>query len=467
MPETLQQGQGIAFFDSLVEKRKRDRARHAEFYRDRVRWLSTAIPQDASIIDIGCGIGTVLSRLPQAKKVGIDFSPKMIEEAQSSDQSSTYVVDNAESLRHSEKYEYVLLLDTINYLHDVQKALEEIKGKLSTPETRVIVTSFNFLWQPLFRIGELVGYKTKFPAQNWLSRSDIRNLLEMAGFEVIETSGRMLCPIWIPLISWLCNRFLASLPLLRRLGMIQTFIARPLISSDKNYSVTILSAMRNEKGNVSQIANAMPKMGSSTEILFIEGHSTDGTWEEIEQVSRESNNEIVIRGLKQPGKGKADALHYGIANSTGDILVVYDGDFTVHPSELPKLVEALASGNAEFVNGSRLVYPMKGKAMPVLNLLGNKVFSGLFSWLFAQTIVDVLSPVKAFFRSDYARMTTRMDPFGDFDLFFGASKQHRKMREVPIHYLERTYGQSKMRPFRHGYLLFRMFLKGTKETRWS
>lgn len=464
MTNTLQDRR--AFFDSLVPKRIRDAARHGEFYRDRVRWLSRIVPHDASVIDIGCGIGTVLSALPNTEKTGIDFSERMIEQARKNDTTSEYVVDDAEELRYAKTHEYVLLLDTINYLKDVQKAFENIRSNLCTDDTRVVITAFNFLWSPVFRIGEIFGYKTKFPAQNWLDLSDIRNLLEMSGFEVIETGGRMLCPVWIPLLSALCNRILASLPLLRRLCLVQTIIARPIAEPQKNFSVTVLSAMRNEKGNVASIVNAMPLMGISTEVLFIEGHSTDGTWEEIERVRDAKRRTVTVRGLKQPGKGKADALHHGIRESTGDILIVYDGDFTVHPSELPKLYDALASGRAEFVNGSRLVYPMHGKAMPILNLLGNKTFSALFSWLFSQPIVDVLSPVKAFYRRDYARMTTRMDPFGDFDLFFGAAKQHRRIRETPVHYLERTYGHTKMRPFRHAALLLRMWCTGAKDLKW-
>ncbi len=455
-----------AYFNALASVRVSDAKRHSVYYRDRVRWLQTMIPTDASVIDVGCGIGLILKELPQKEKIGIDFSPAMIQEARRSDSSSTYIEDNVELLHHHHSADYVLLLDGIHFLHDVERSLRNIRSQLCHERTRLVITHYNFLWQPLFLLAEIIGWKTRFPEQNWLVRSDIQNLLDLSGFEVIETCERVLFPLPIPLIEPFCNRFLASLPIFRALCLVKTIIARPIGFPPKNLSVTVLSAVRNERGNIKEIAASMPLMGDSTELIFIEGHSSDGTFEEIEHVSAANAGPISIRGLRQPGKGKGDALHYGMQQAKGDIIVIYDGDFTVHPSELPKLIEVLASGKAEYLNGSRLVYPLEKGAMRLLNLFGNKCFSILFSWLFKQKMIDTLTPVKAFFRRDYTHMTLRMDPFGDFDIFFGASMQQLKMREVPVHYLERTYGTTKMRPFRHAWMLLTMFFFGAKRLRW-
>jgi SAM-dependent methyltransferase len=455
-----------AFFDQLAPKRARDARRHGEFYRDRVRWLSRILRHDASVVDVGCGVGSILAKLPHTKKTGIDFSPQMIERAKEHDHGSNYIVDDVEQLSYAQLCDAVLLLDTINFLQDIESALSGIRAKLCHERTRLVITSYNFLWQPIFLLGELLRWKTRFPEQNWLQRSDIENLLVLTGFEVVERGQRILCPFYVPLLSHFCNTYLSQLPLLRLFCMVQTTIARPLPQHRTEYSVTVLSAVRNEKGNIQKIADMIPAMGSHTELLFAEGHSTDGTWEEIERIAREHKGPVQIRGVKQPGTGKADALHCGARASHGDIIIVYDGDFTVHPGELPKLYDALSSGRAEFVNASRLVYPLAEGAMRLLNLIGNKVFSMLFSWLFSQHLTDSLSPVKAFFRADYERMHTRMDPFGDFDFFLGGSQQHLKMREIPVHYLPRTYGQTKIRRFHHGWLLFKMFLHGAKKLRW-
>ncbi len=454
------------YFDQLAAHRARDARRHRTYYRDRDRWLRQLIRPEMSVIEVGCGTGLALAPLPNMKKVGLDFSPEMIQCARKADPLTDYRVDDAERLEHQGTYDYVLLLDTINYLSDVQAALEQIHARLCHNRTRLVITHYNFLWQPLFWLGETLGYKTRFPEQNWLSRADIVNLLDLTGFEPVQTGGRVLLPVGIPLIEPFCNRVLASLPLFRSLCLVKTIIARPRPTGRASKTVTVLSAVRNERGNIEPIAKAMPKMGLRTELLFVEGHSSDGTWEEIERVSALSWPGLTVRGIKQPGRGKADALHCGAAASAGDIIVIYDGDFTVHPSELPKLIDVLETGKGEMVNASRLVYPLEQGAMRFLNLLGNKTFSLIFSWLFSQKLVDTLSPVKAFFRADYRRMDSRMDPFGDFDFFLGAAEQQLKMREVPVRYLERTYGVTKIRRFHHAWLLMRMFFHGARKLKW-
>ena len=456
-----------AFFDALASRRERDARRHSTYYRDRLDWLKNMIPSDASIAEVGSGIGWTLSRLPQTKKVGIDLSSKMIDVAKQNDASSTYVQNDVEHLTHRGEYDYVLMLDSINSLGDVQAALTSIRTNLCGERTRLVITHYNFLWQPIFMLGELLGWKTKFPEQNWLSRNDLVNLLDLTGFEVVSAGERMLCPVGIPLVEQFFNHILVTLPFLRVFGLTKTIIARPLRKERKEYSVSILSAVRNERGNIARIAQTMPTMGTRTELIFVEGHSTDGTWEEMERVRKEGNAGIEIKTFKQPGRGKGDALHFGASQATGDILMVYDGDFTVHPLELRKQYDILADGRAELVNASRLVYPLEKGAMRLKNLIGNKVFSAMFSWLFMQKLVDTLSPVKALFRHHYKKMTLRRDPFGDFDLFFGASAQQLKMREVPIHYLERTYGVTKMRPFKHAWMLLKMFFFGARKLRWN
>ncbi len=454
------------FFDTLAPRRAQDVRRHRVYYADRLKWLKRFIRHDASIIELGCGTGATLAHLPHARKTGIDFSPAMIELARSHDKTSEYFVDDIQSLHYAKTYDYVLLLDTVNFLTDVQLAFRQIREKLCHSGTHLIITHYNFLWQPLFLIAEKLGWKTKFPEQNWLSRNDIRNLLQMTGFDVIEYGERLLFPLSIPLLSRFCNKYLISLPFFRAFALVKYVVARPLPTERIEQSVTIVSAVRNEKGNISQIVSAMPSIGTATELIFIEGHSVDGTWEEIERVIAEYKGPVTVRGMKQTGTGKANALHCGLLASTNDIIIVYDGDYTVHPSELPKMYDVLADGKAEFVNASRLVYPMEQGSMRILNLFGNKMFSVLFSWLFSQKLVDVLSPLKAFSRFHYQYMTSRRDPFGDFDLFLGGAEQQLKMMEVPVHYLARSYGTTKIRRFHHGWLLLCMCLFGAKRIKW-
>lgn len=462
----MQQAHPKAFFDALAPKRERDAKRHRAYYDDRVRWLKWLIPATATIADLGCGVGVTLRQLPQRTKTGIDWSQEMLARAKQHDGSSAYIEDDIEHLTHNRPYDYVLLLDTINYLRDIQGCLGNIRSKLCHDRTRVVITYYNFLWQPLFIVGQWLRLKTWFPEQNWLNRSDIENLLEISGFETVQSGERLLLPLRIPLLGPLCNRFLISLPLIRRLGLVRYIIARPLPRTRTEHTVTVLSAVRNERGNIAPIVERMPMMGNGTELLFIEGHSSDGTWEEIQHISAAYHGPLKIRGLKQTGKGKANALHEGMAQSSGDIVMIYDGDLTMDPRDLPKLYDVLAEGRAEFVNASRVVYPMREGAMRFLNLIGNRCFSILFTWLFSQHLRDVLSPVKAMYRKEYGAVTTRMDPFGDFDFFLGAARVQLKMREVPVRYLERTYGVTKIRRFHHAWLLLKMCFRGARLLRW-
>jgi glycosyltransferase involved in cell wall biosynthesis len=195
----------------------------------------------------------------------------------------------------------------------------------------------------------------------------------------------------------------------------------------------------------------------------VDGHSTDGSCEEIEAIIRESSDKE-IRLLIQPGQGKGDAVRYAFAHAKNDVLMILDADLTVPPEDLPKFYHAIASRKGEFINGTRLVYPMEREAMRMLNILGNKFFSVALSWLLNQPLKDTLCGTKVLLLRDYQAIARGrnyfgdFDPFGDFDLIFGAAKLNMKILEVPIRYRERTYGSTNISRFRHGWLLLKMTL---------
>jgi glycosyltransferase involved in cell wall biosynthesis len=172
----------------------------------------------------------------------------------------------------------------------------------------------------------------------------------------------------------------------------------------------------------------------------------------------------MIKGMQQPGKGKADAVFTAFDAATGDVLMILDADLTVPPEQLTAFWQAIRSGKGEFVNGSRLVYRMEDEAMRSLNLIANKLFSIIFTWLLSQRFTDTLCGTKVLRRTDYIRLKAgrayfgNFDPFGDFDLIFGASKLNLKVVEIPIRYANRTYGETQISRFRHGFMLLRMVL---------
>jgi SAM-dependent methyltransferase len=450
------------YFDRLANKRARFIKRNRYYYRDLIKFLKYSVPQDASVIELGCGIGNVISALPNTNKVGVDFSDKMIEEAKKKNPNVKYNIDDIENLNHSQSYDYVLLLDAINSLNDVQKTLTDLRMKLCHDRTRIVITYYNILWEPIMRLGEILHIKTPSLKQSWLSRGDVRALLDLARFEVVTEGERLLFPKFFPALSWLLNVFIAKLPILRRLCLVQYVIARPLPYERKEYSVSILIPARNESGNIERALKEIPKFGTSQEIIFVEGNSTDDTWEVIKEMSEKYKNEWEIQCLQQPGKGKGDAVRAGFAKAKKEVLMILDADLTVDPSELPKFYEAIAGGTGEFINGSRLVYPMDKEAMRILNMIANKCFGVLFTWILGQRLKDTLCGTKVLLKSDYDRITANrsyfgdFDPFGDFDLLFGSAKQNLKIIDVPIRYRDRTYGSTNISRFRHGLLLLRM-----------
>ncbi len=360
----------------------------------------------------------------------------------------------------------------MNSLSDVQQTLSDIRVKLCSDRTRLVLTYYNVLWEPLLRLGEFLRIKTPMPPQSWLSRGDVRALLALARFEVVTEGERLLFPRFFPGVSWLLNTILAKLPLLRRLCLVKYVIARPLPYERKEYSVSIIIPARNEAGNIERALQTMPLFGKSQEIIFVEGNSTDNTWSTIQEIGKKYKGTWETQYLKQPGKGKGDAVRAGFAVAKNDVLMILDADLTVDPSDLPKFYDALASGAGEFINGSRLVYPMERQAMQLLNIFANTFFGMLFTWLLGQRIKDTLCGTKVLLRSDYEAVARNrryfgdFDPFGDFDLLFGAAALNLKVIDVPIRYRERTYGSTNIHRWRHGWLLLKMCVVAARKLKF-
>ena len=218
---------------------------------------------------------------------------------------------------------------------------------------------------------------------------------------------------------------------------------------------------RNEAGNIPAIFSRIPEMGGLTELLLIEGHSTDDTYAVMElEASRHPERHCTL--LRQTGTGKGDAVRTAFDQALGDILMILDADLTVAPEDLPRFYEALVSGKGEFINGVRLVYPLEDRAMRFFNFLGNKFFSLAFSWLLGQPVKDTLCGTKVIWKKDYETLSANrsyfgnFDPFGDFDLLFGAAKLGLKIIDLPIRYRQRIYGTTNIQRWKHGWLLLRM-----------
>jgi hypothetical protein len=417
------------------------------------------IPPSASVLEIGCGSGDLLARLSNRNITGLDLSEHKIAEARQRLPHGRFEVMAGELFESAEKYDVIILSDTINFVGDVQLLFSKVL-KMSHPRTRLVMNFYNTLWRPILSAARWLGIKRPEPPSSWLSRDDVLNLLNLADWQVVQQQSRILAPIPMAGIGTLINRFLG--PLLQTFCLAIFCVARPRIAvGNRDFSVSVVIPARNEAGNIEAAVLRTPEMGRFTELIFVEGNSTDNTWEEIQRVAQKYPDKQ-IKILQQSGKGKGDAVRVGFAAATGEILMILDADLTMPPEELPKFYDVLANGHAEFANGVRLVYPMEKEAMRFLNMCANKFFSIAFTWLLSQPVKDTLCGTKVLFNEEYQSIVSNrayfgnFDPFGDFDLLFGASKLNLKIADVPIRYRDRTYGTTNIHRWKHGLLLLKM-----------
>ncbi len=465
----------VAIYDKLADWRV-ERAKLEGYYPGEVlRLVQSLIMPKARVLEIGCGLGELLASLDASRKVGFDISPRMIELAKKRHPELELRVCDLESDALPEgPFDAILLSDVVGHLDDIQRGLSRLSGLLA-PGGRVIVTYYNFIWEPLLKSAERLNAKTPWPDQNWVSMTDIENLLYLSDLEVVRRGTDILLPTYIPLVSEAANRVAAKVPIVKETALVSYFVARAMPQqkiAEPAPRVSVICPCRNEKGNIREAVARTPLMGAATELIFVDGNSSDGTVEEIEQIIREYKGPLELRLVLQgDGKGKGDAVRKGFDVSKYEVLMILDSDLTVPPEDLPKFYRALVTGKGDFINGVRLVYPMEGQAMRFLNLLGNKFFSAALSWLLEQPIKDSLCGTKVLTREAYDRIAANrsffgdFDPFGDFDLLFGAARLNLKIVDLPVRYRARTYGDTKISRFAHGWLLLKMTAFGFKKLR--
>ena len=432
-------------------------------------YYNLMISPDSSVLEIGCGSGELLSQLKAARKTGVDLSRREIAAARQRIPEGEFHVQAGEDLALTGHFDFIVVSDTINYAADVQVLLERLQS-VATPDTRLILNFHSNLWRPFLTLGRWLRLAKPAPQSSWLATSDVRNLLLLADWSPVHVEHRLLLPLSLGGPEVLFNRWLA--PLLPWFCLTVFMVARSSRSLPKSrFSVSVIIPARNEAGNIAAAVARTPAMGAGTELIFVEGHSRDDTWAQIQRVAQE-NPGLKIKALQQTGSGKGDAVRAGFAVATGDILMILDADLTMPPEELPKFYDVIARGRAEFANGCRLVYPMDEQAMQFLNLCANKSFGLIFTWLLGQPVKDTLCGTKVLSRVHYEKIAANrayfgdFDPFGDFDLLFGAAKLNLKIADVPIRYRERSYGSTNIQRWKHGWLLLRMVMFAARKIKF-
>lgn len=368
-------------------------------------------------------------------------------------------------LRQEEEQRTAILLHgTLNHHFDIQGLLLDLKARLSST-SRVVVVLYNPYLRFLYIMANRLGWRKGEVPSTFVTRVDMANLAELSGFSVVRERPCAYIPWRLFGVGVLLNRWLRLAPLVRWLSLAYVVALRPRIPRGRPGLTCVIPA-RNERGNIENALLRFPPMECPVEILFVEGQSSDGTWEEILRVSEVYSHRFRIVALQQTGRGKADAVRLGFAHATEPVLTILDADLTMPPEMLTRFYNAYCDGHGDFINGSRLVYPMEGEAMRPLNRLGNIFFAKALSWVLDQRLGDSLCGTKLLTRHDYKRMQAwrgdfgDFDPFGDFELLFPAAVLGLGIVDVPVRYDARRYGTTNISRFRHGFQLLRMTLIG-------
>lgn len=360
----------------------------------------------------------------------------------------------------------VLLNGTLNHHTDAQALLSEARLRIART-TRLVVVLYNPYFSALYRAANRLGVRTGEVPTTFITETDLRNIARISGYEVVRLRPAVYAPWRMLGLGRLINATLPALPFLRWLGLALVAVLRPVVAETGRPSLSVVIPARNEKGNIEAAIRRMPDLGCDLEVLFVEGNSTDGTWEEILRVVDAYRGRAVrLRALRQTGAGKGDAVRLGFSQATGELLTILDADLTMPPELLGRFYQAYREGHADFINGTRLTYPMEGEAMRFLNRLGNVFFAKALSAVLDTRLGDALCGTKLMTRHDYGRMTDwrrdfgEFDPFGDFEILFPAAVLALGVVDVPIRYRARTYGATNISRFRHGWMLLKMTLVG-------
>jgi SAM-dependent methyltransferase len=452
-----------AAFDALAPQLSRWDRRTRGYHRLVNAVHQSIVPPGSSVLEIGCGAGDLLAALEprEGEGVGLDVSPGMVALARERHPGLRFELAAGEDADLGRTFDYVVLSDVLPYVDDMHALFRNVV-RHSHRETRIVAQSSSELWRPALRVLELLRLKPVKPIRNWVGPNDVANFLQLAGLEPVTTTRRILLPLAIPFLSGFFNGFLANVWIIRQLCLTYWMVARVRPPGERrSLGVSVVVPAKDEAGMIERIVDETPSLGTRSELIFVEGNSTDGTRDEIlRQIELHPEREIVY--VEQTGRGKGDAVRLGFARARYDVLMILDADLTVRPRDLPLFLEAIETGRAEMVNGSRLVYGLEPGAMRFLNLMGNKLFSAIFTALIGQPVKDTLCGTKVLERDRYEQIAAGrayfgdFDPFGDFDLLLGAAKLNMKIVDLPVRYHARTYGETKISRFRHGWLLLQM-----------
>jgi len=449
-------------FDEIAPNYDNWKKKNSYYYGTLKAFVSRIIPDGSKVLEVGCGTGEILASTQPDRGVGIDISKKMVKLACEKFPQHTFIHSPIEDLELDEKFDYILMIDVVDHVYDVMDVFKSLH-KFCHPRTRIVLTTISPWWDPIFSFMEKLKAKMPEGPHNFIEKRILGNMIEMVNFSVSYSGYMLLFPKRIPFLSYLFNSIGVRTWSLNKLSAVQYMIIQPEFrkKQDLGFGCSVIIPCYNEGDIIEAAIRRIPQMGKETEIIVVSDGSTDHTADKVKTLQEEFPNLKLVE--YSPNRGKGNAVKEGFAAATQEIIMILDADVSTPPEELPRFFEPLNSGMCQFVNGTRMVYPMEEQAMRTVNLFFNKMFGYLMSFIIQQVVTDTLCGTKALYRSDFKRMKWGLDKWGDFDLLFGAAKMGSRIMEVPVHYLTRKTGESKMKSFRHGIHLLIACVKGFRE----
>jgi len=420
----------------------------------------------AKVLEVGCATGDMLASAEPSRGVGIDVSGEMIKIARDKYPGHEFICSDIENLDLDEKFDFILMIDLVDHVSDLVSLLKTVR-KFCHPTTKIVVTTINPWWGPVLSLMERVKAKMPEGPHNFVEKRNLAKMIEFSDLSIAYSAYALLFPKYIPLLSFLANTIGTKIWGINKLSFVQYMIlhADPVNQTNLGKGCSVIIPCYNEEDNIEEAVNRVPRMGAKTEVIVVDDGSTDGTRRKVEKMIEEGKDIKLVRYAKNAGKGYA--VQKGFENAQEDIIMILDADMSVLPEELPLFFDLLNKGLCDFVNGTRMLYPMEAQAMRFLNLFGNKVFSLMLTFISGQHLTDTLCGTKALFKKDFKYIKMGSDKWGDYDLIFGAAKMGLRIMEMPVHYCARKADLSKMKTFSHGIHLLKITFKAFKDIVWK
>lgn len=449
-------------FDLIAKDYDGWKKKNSYYYNSLRSLVRRVVRSDSKVLEIGCATGEILACSNPSVGVGIDVSSRMIEIAKKKFPQHTFICSAIENFEYSGTFDYIIMVDLIDHVYDIIDVFESVY-KFCHPNTKIILATINPWWEPVLSLLEKVKLKMPEGPHNFIEKRNLIKVIEFLDFTVSYSGYLLLFPVSFPLISFLANTIGVKIWGLNKFSLVQYMVLRPSPKNNNNFGFgcSVIIPCYNEAENIEEVITRIPKMGKETEIIVVNDGSTDETANIVRCLQKKH------KGLKlidyPENKGKGVAVEKGFNAATQQILMILDADMSVLPEVLPRFFNLLNKGGYDFINGTRMIYPMQDQAMRFLNLLGNKISGLIMTFLTGQNLTDTLCGTKALYKKDYKYIKMGLHKWGDFDLLFGTAKLGNKIVEIPVHYMSRKAGESKMKPLKHGLHVLKAYGVGFKK----